>query len=119
VDVIQLRGLRLMGTHGVLPEEQSRAQPFEVDLDVEADLRAAAQSDDVADTVDYGALADAVARVVSGERHALLERVAERVAEEVLSDGGGRVASVTVTVRKLRPPVPVDLDHAAVRITRP
>ena len=37
-DRIQLRGLRAMGTHGVLPEEQQRAQPFEVDLDLEVDL---------------------------------------------------------------------------------
>ena len=62
---IQLRGLRAVGTHGVLPEEQARAQPFEIDLDVEADLRAAGQSDALTDTVDYGALAEAAARVVS------------------------------------------------------
>ena len=116
MDVIQLRGLRVTGTHGVLPEEQSRTQPFEIDLDVEADLRAAGISDDLGETVDYGALAEAAARVVASERHALLERVAERVAEEVLADA--RAVSVTVTVRKLRPPVAVDLDHAAVRITR-
>jgi dihydroneopterin aldolase len=117
VDRIELRGLRVMGTHGVLPEEQSRPQPFELDLDVEADLGAAGRSDDLGETVDYGALAEAAARVVGSERHALLERVAERVAEEVLSDP--RAVSVTVTVRKLRPPVAVHLDHAAVRITRP
>lgn len=116
MDRIELRGLRVTGTHGVLPEEQSRAQPFELDLDVEADLAAAGASDDLGQTVDYGTLAEVAARVVSSERHALLERVAERVAEEVLSDP--LVASVTVTVRKLRPPVAVDLDYAAVRITR-
>jgi dihydroneopterin aldolase len=117
VDRIELRGLRVVGTHGVLPEEQARSQPFEIDLDVEADLREAGRSDDLAHTVDYGLLAEAAVRVVATERHALLERVAERVAEEVLADS--RVVSVTVTVRKLRPPVGVDLDHAAVRITRP
>lgn len=116
MDLIQLRGLRVTGTHGVLPEEQARAQPFEIDLDVEADLRAAGTSDDLGETVDYAALAEAAARVVTSERHALLERVAERVAEEVLADP--RAVTVTVTVRKLRPPVAVDLDHAAVRITR-
>ena len=55
--------------------------------------------------------------MVSGERHALLERLAERIAETALADG--RVRSVTVTVRKLRPPVPVDLGSAAVRVVRP
>jgi 7,8-dihydroneopterin aldolase/epimerase/oxygenase len=108
-----------VGTHGALPEEQDRAQPFEVDLDLEVDLRAAGGSDDLHCTVDYGEVAVAVGRVVTGERHRLLERLAERVAEEVLAGGDGRVRSVTVCVRKLRPPVPVDLGSAGVRITRP
>ncbi len=55
-DRIELRGLRALGTHGVLPEEQERPQPFEVDLDLEVDLRRAGRSDDLADTVDYGAV---------------------------------------------------------------
>lgn len=113
---IQLRGMRVMGTHGVLPEEQVRAQPFEVDLDVEIDLSAAAASDDLADTLDYGALAEQVERVVSTERFQLLERLAGRIAEVALEDE--RVTAVTVTVRKLRPPVAVALDHAGVRLTR-
>jgi 7,8-dihydroneopterin aldolase/epimerase/oxygenase len=116
-DRIELRGLRVLGTHGVLPEEQSRAQPFEVDLDLEADLRPAGRSDLLTDTVDYGALAEQVAAVVSGERHALLERLAARIAERVLDDR--RVTSVTVTLRKLRPPVPIDLASAGVRVVRP
>jgi 7,8-dihydroneopterin aldolase/epimerase/oxygenase len=116
-DRIELRGLRAVGTHGALPEEQERGQPFEVDLDVVADLATAGQSDALGDTVDYGALAHAVERVVTGERFHLLERLAERIAEEVGADP--RVKSVTVTVRKLRPPVAVDLASAAVTITRP
>ena len=116
-DRIELRGLRVVGTHGVLPEEQSRAQPFEVDLDLEADLGPAGRSDRLADTVDYGALAEQVAAVVSGERHALLERLAARIADTVLDDR--RVTSVTVTLRKLRPPVPVDMASAGVRVVRP
>ena len=115
-DRIELRGLRVVGTHGVLAEERDRAQPFEVDLDLSADLRAAGRSDALGDTIDYGSLATAVASVVSGESHALLERLAERIAETALADP--RVTSVTVTVRKLRPPVPVDLASAGVRVVR-
>lgn len=117
-DRIELRGLRALGVHGVLPEERARPQPFEIDLDVVADLGPAGRSDDLAQTVDYAALADAATRVVTGERHALLERLAERIAEEVCGVDS-RVVSVTVAVRKLRPPVAFDLASAGVRITRP
>jgi dihydroneopterin aldolase len=115
-DRIELRGLRVLGTIGALAEEQVRAQPFEVDVDVEADLGVAGASDRLDDTLDYGALSERIERVVATERHHLLERVAQRIADEVLADA--RVVATTVTVRKLRPPVPVDLATAAVTITR-
>ena len=115
-DLIELRGLRASGICGALPEEQVRAQPLEVDLDVHADLAAAGRTDDLDDTVDYGSLADAVERVITTERFVLLERLAERLAEVVLADE--RVSGVTVAVRKLRPPVPQQLATSGVRITR-
>jgi dihydroneopterin aldolase len=118
-DCLQLRALRAVGTHGVLPEERQRAQPFEVDLDIDADLRRAGQSDDLADTIDYGAVSEAVAAIVGGPHADLLEHLAQRIANKVLDVAGPRAESVTVTLRKLRPPVPVDMASAAVRITRP
>jgi dihydroneopterin aldolase len=116
-DRIELRGLRVVGYVGVLEEEQRRAQPFEVDLDVYADLRAAGRSDDLTDTVDYGAITEAAARVVETERHRLLERVVDRIAEVILAEHPG-VDRVTVTIRKLRPPIAHDIDTSAVRVTR-
>jgi len=106
-----------MGIHGVLPEERRRPQPFEVDVDMHVDTRAAGTSDDLGATVDYGVVADAVAGCVTGEKHLLIERLAERIANVVLANP--RVAQVEVTVRKLEPPVSVDLDHVAVTIVRP
>lgn len=117
-DVIELRGLRLVTLVGALPEERNRAQPLEVDLDVEADLSAAGGSDDLADTIDYGALCELVMRAMRGSGHvALLEALAERVAAAVLA-ADERVTGVTVWVRKLRPPVPQDLATSGVRISR-
>ena len=115
-DCIELRGLRVLGTHGLLPEERTRAQPFEVDLDIEVDMDRAAATDDMGDTVDYGAVTDMVCRLVSTESCALLESLAQRIAEAVLADT--RVGSATVALRKLRPPVGADLHTAGVRITR-
>ena len=116
-DRIELRSIRVVGTHGALPEEQVRAQPFEVDLEVELDLSKAGRSDSIDDTLDYGGLVDTVVRIVEGEHAALLERLAERIADEVRRDE--RVQQVTVAIRKLRPPVPYDLGTAGVVITRP
>lgn len=117
MDRISLRGLRAIGVHGVLPEERDRAQPFELDVDIDADLSTAGRSDRLDDTLDYGHLVALAAAVVTDESHRLLERVATRVAEVVL-DADERVQSVTVTVWKLRPPVPADLDRAGVTVTR-
>ncbi|MCU1353812.1 MAG: dihydroneopterin aldolase [Acidimicrobiales bacterium] len=116
-DLIELRGLLAMGICGALPEEQDRPQPLELDLDVVADLAPAGASDELSDTIDYGALCALVDGVVTGERFTLLERLAARVAEVVLASDG-RVDAVTVWVRKLRPPVPQQLRTSGVRIER-
>jgi dihydroneopterin aldolase len=116
VDRILVEGIRVLGTHGVLPEEQARPQPFRVDVELVVDLTAAGQSDDLADTVDYAAVVDSVTRIVEKGHFQLLEVLATRIAEECRADQ--RVQGVVVTVRKLRPPVAAQLDHVAVRIER-
>jgi len=116
MDRIVIAGLRELGVHGVLPEEQSRPQPFEVDVELHVDVTAAGDSDTLDDTVDYAAVAEAVSRVVRSERYQLLERLATRIAEVCQVDE--RVVAVEVTVRKLHPPVRALVDHVAVRIQR-
>lgn len=116
MDRIRIRGLRELGVHGVLPEEQLRPQPFEVDVELLVDVRAAGASDALDDTVDYSAVCEAIRRVVTSERHQLLERLATRIGEVCLADA--RVQGVVVEVRKLHPPVRAMLDHVAVRIER-
>lgn len=116
MDRIILEGIRAMGTHGVLAEEKSRPQPFEVDLELMVDLAAAGKSDALEDTVDYSALTATVVRIVESGHVDLLEFLAARIAEACREDS--RVEGVVVTVRKLRPPVGVLLDHVAVRIER-
>jgi dihydroneopterin aldolase len=83
---------------------------------VELDLRRAGESDDLADTVDYGALCALVEQVVGAGHVALLEHLAEIVAGRVLADD--RIDQVVVAVRKLRPPVPQQLATSGVRIAR-
>lgn len=115
-DQIEVKGIRAMGVIGVLAHEKEQAQPFEVDLVIDADLRAAGATDDLAKTVHYGLATERVVTVINNESHELIERVAERIAEEVLAMDN--VAGVEVTVRKLRPPIPHHVHHSAVRIHR-
>jgi dihydroneopterin aldolase len=108
-----------MGTHGALPEEALRPQPFEVDLELLVDLRPAGRTDELAATIDYAELCEAARAVIEGPHALLLEHLAEKVAERALAVAHGRAQGVVVTVRKLRPPVPVELATAAVRVHRP
>ena len=116
-DRIEVRDLRVTGVHGVLPEERDRAQPFSVDLVAWVDLEAAQQSDELADTVDYGALAQTAADVVGGRSYQLLEALAGRLASALLIVDP-RIEAVEVTVRKLHPPLPLDVGATGVRVRR-
>jgi dihydroneopterin aldolase len=116
-DRIELRGLRLVGRIGALDHEREQDQPLEVDLDLDVDLGAAGASDELSDTVDYGAVCSAVAATVAEGHVALLEHLAARVAGTVLGLDD-RIAAVDLTIRKLRPPVPLDLATSGVRIVR-
>lgn len=112
--VIELRGIRALCLCGALPEEQDRRQPYEFDIDLEADLPAM-MSDRLEETIDYGGVLDRIDRVTQDESFQLFERMAHRVGEAVLEDE--RISSVVVVVRKLRPPVPQDVASAGMRLT--
>jgi len=115
-DRIELRGIEAFGFHGVLPHERQLGQVFTVDVTLEVDLAPAGASDDLEDTVDYGALAADVSAVVRDERHDLIERLAARIADVCLSRPS--VEAVSVTVHKPHAPVPVPLADVSVTIRR-
>ena len=111
-DRIELRGLRVRGHHGVFDHEKRDGQDFLIDVIVWMDLAAAAASDDLADTLDYGALAQTAADIVAGPPRDLIETVAAEIADAVLTDG--RVAAVEVTVHKPSAPIPLTFADVAV-----
>lgn len=115
-DRVEIRGLQLLAYCGVLPEEQARKQPFRLDLDLYADLSVAGRTDELEDTVDYGAVADRLVEQLSTERHRLVERLAQRVVD--LAFEHSAVGAVTVRVRKLRPPIAAAIGTTGVRIHR-
>ena len=116
IDRIELRGLRVRGHHGVFDHERRDGQDFLVDLVVELDLAPAAASDQLADTLDYGGLAETAAAVLAGTPRALIETVAAEIADAVLADA--RVAQVQVTLHKPSAPIPRTFTDVAVVIHR-
>ncbi|WP_322410781.1 dihydroneopterin aldolase [Microbacterium invictum] len=115
-DTIALTGLRVFGYHGVYDDERQDGQDFVVDLDLTLDTRPAAASDDVADTVHYGEVAEEVAAIVAGDPVNLLETLADRIGRAVLARP--RVSAVRVTVHKPQAPIPLTFADVSVTITR-
>ena len=111
-DRIELRGLTVRGHHGVFEHERRDGQDFVVDITVWIDLAAAAASDDLADTVDYGALAQRAAEVVAGPPRNLIETVAAEIADGVMADE--RLHAVEVVVHKPDAPIPLTFSDVAV-----
>jgi dihydroneopterin aldolase len=115
-DRIELRGLRVRGNHGVFEHERRDGQDFVVDITVWMDLAPAAASDDLADTLDYGQLAQQAADIVAGPPRNLIETVAGEIADRVMTDD--RVDAVEVVVHKPSAPIPLTFNDVAVVATR-
>ena len=115
-DRISLTGLRVRGNHGVFDHEKRDGQDFLVDVTVWMDLGRAARSDDLADTLHYGELAERTAAIVGGPARDLIETVAGEVADEVMTDE--RVQAVEVTVHKPAAPIPLAFADVAVTVRR-
>ncbi len=115
-DTITLSGVRARGHHGVLADERRDGQEFVVDVALTLDLARAAASDDVADTVHYGELAEAIVAAIERDPVDLIETLAERIAALVLEHAA--VHEVVVTVHKPHAPIRAPFDDVAVTITR-
>lgn len=111
---IHLRGLRAYGHHGVFDFEKTDGQEFSVDVRLSGDFSLAANTDRLEDTVDYGAVADLAASIVSTERYDLIEALAARIADAI----AGTITipcRVEVTVHKPSAPIAHDFTDVTVR----
>ncbi len=117
MDRITLSSMRYEGLVGATEEERASPQMLEIDLVVEADLSAAAASDALADTVDYGPLVLLTERTVERGSFTLLEGLAGALADVILA-AAPKAMAVTVRVRKLAVPMDVSMDHAEVELRR-
>ncbi len=116
MDRVLIDDLRVLTVIGALPHEREIAQPVRIDLSIGLDLRNAGRSDELHDTVHYGLVCERVSELVRDSKDVLLERLAAKVADVVLEFDLVEVVDVTLT--KLRPPIPEEVQSTAVHITR-
>ena len=112
-DYVSVRDLSVAAVIGVHPWEREIEQTLLISVEMAANVRAAAASDDLADALDYSAVAATIASVLRDGKFRLIETAAERVAERLLAEFP--VSSLRLEVRK---PIAADGYTAAVTIER-
>jgi 7,8-dihydroneopterin aldolase/epimerase/oxygenase len=117
VDTITLTGITAIGHHGVFDHEKRDGQPFIVDAVLHTDIAAAAATDDLAKTTNYGSVAEVIAELIRGEAFDLIETLTVRIAERILADFA-LVAAVDVTVHKPKAPIQVPFGDVSITVHR-
>jgi len=116
-DKITINGVTLLGKHGVLEQEKLNEQEFVVDIALKLDLHKAAKKDDLKETVNYDELAKLVHEIIKGPTMNLIEALAGKIADRVLSDFK-IVEKVKVTVHKPKAPISVPFTDVSVTLER-
>jgi len=85
-DYVSVRDLSVAAVIGVHPWEREIEQTLLISVEMAANVRAAAASDDLADALDYSAVAATIAAVLREGKFRLIETAAERIAGRLLAD---------------------------------
>ena len=115
-DRIAIRGIRGFGYHGVFAHEREQGQEFIVDVDLGI-VKGSGSNDQLDNTVDYGSVAERIHAAIVGEPFALIEALAQHIADQVMQIPG--VIDITVTVHKPQAPIAVPFDNVSITIRRP
>ena len=100
-----IQGLEFYGYHGVPDAEQAIGHRYELDIELDVEENAS-ETDNIADTVDYGSVAQFAVGIGQNTKFRTLERLSNELCKRLL-DSDGRIRSISVTVKKLLPPAPV------------
>ncbi|GAB3271090.1 dihydroneopterin aldolase [Arthrobacter pigmenti] len=115
-DHIRLSGIAAIGHHGVFDHEKRTGQPFIADVVLYGDVSAAAATDDLNLTVNYGEVAEHVKKTITDERFELIETLADRMAASLLARF--RLDAVEVTVHKPKAPIEVTFGDVSITVYR-
>ena len=113
--IIKVENIRVFAHHGCLKEETIIGSDYRVDIEVKADLKISAQTDELNDTVDY-VLLNKIAKEEMKKPSKLLETVAKRMLTRIFSEEK-LVTKATVSVSKLNPPIGGDVESVTIKMT--
>ena len=116
MDIIKLTNIVFYAHHGYYEAERELGQRFELDIEVQCDLGAAAKNDDLESTIDYRKVYSIAKDAFENYKFKLLETVADRIAEQILESF--TVEAVLIRVRKPHVPLRGFLDHIEIEIRR-
>jgi len=116
-DLIEIKGIKSFGYHGVLESEKVTGQDFYVDVVLEVDLSRASVSDNVADTINYAEVTDLVIREITGNPVSLIEKLAGNIADRIKATYP-QATTVSITVYKPQAPVNAQVKDISVTINR-
>ena len=114
IGLIELEGMEFKAYHGVLEQEKVRGNEFVVDFRGELDLTAAAESDNLNDTLNYAEIYDVV-REEMKINSKLLEHVCGRILRR-LFERFSSIVAVEISLKKETPPLGGDALSSAVTI---
>ncbi len=117
MDKVIIKDLELFCYHGVNPEEKVDGQVFVFDIEAYVDLSTPCVTDNVDDTVSYAKIIKTVRKVAQSEKNDLIERVAQRVADELFIEFS-KIESLKITLKKPQAPIKADFNYVAVEIER-
>ena len=110
--IIRLKNIRVFTNHGCLVEEAKIGSDYRVDLEIKADLRTSAETDELADTVDYVHL-NKIVKEEMAIRSKLLEHVARRIIVRIF-DELPMVSTILIEVSKINPPIGGDVEQVTI-----
>ncbi|MRG88198.1 dihydroneopterin aldolase [Salinibacillus xinjiangensis] len=117
MDKVFVKGMKFYGYHGLYPEEKKLGQRYQVDLTIEHDLKQAGQTDQMADSIDYGRVYEVTKRVVEGRAKNLVEALAEDIANQMFITFPS-IKGITINVQKPEAPIPGQFEAVGVEIYR-
>ena len=113
-DTLRIVGLQVEARIGCSVEERSRPQPLEVSLSVPIDVKRAASSIQLEETVCWGTLSQAITTFITTREWILVEELCESLSEHLLNNFE-RIGALELEVRKFPP---LGVRYTAIKIRR-